>query len=376
MTMAEESRETSKRLVIKVGSSVIAPALDLSSDRLGPIATQIDELMEAGHRVALVSSGAIAAGLAELSLRSMPETIVDRQAAAAVGQTRLMNAWASAFGDRTIAQVLLTEDDLDHRERFLNARRTIESLQRRGVVPILNENDSVSFDEIKLGDNDRLSAIAAASLGADLLVVLSEAPGLLDADGRVMAEVRQTEDVRTLVRDETSHSGTGGMHTKLDAASIALAHSFEMVIASGQEPDAITKAVSGESIGTRFIPDRRQSLGARKSWIGLAAKTRGRLVVDEGARIALVDQGASLLPKGVIQVNGEFIRGSVVEIASQDGEVFARGIVSYATAETLAIKGQQTSSIAASLGYHYADEVVHRDDLLILTPQLARTLRR
>ncbi|MEM9082821.1 MAG: glutamate 5-kinase [Planctomycetota bacterium] len=374
--MNDLSGSTSRRIVVKVGSSVIAPGLAVSEDRLASIARQISMLIEAGHRVTLVTSGAIAAGLAGLSLDAMPEAIIERQTAAAVGQTKLMNAWAHAFTSRTIAQVLLTEDDLDHRERFLNARRTIESLQHHGVVPILNENDSVSFEEIRLGDNDRLSAIAAASLGADLLIVLSVAPGLLDEEGRLIGEVRQTEDVREHVRDDTSASGTGGMHTKLDAASIALAHSFEMVIASGEEPDVVTRVVSGEAVGTRFIPDRRQPLAARKSWIGLAAKTRGRLVVDEGARAALVDQGASLLPKGIAQVKGEFVRGSVVEIASQDGEVFARGIVSYATADVLAIKGQQTSGIAVSLGYHYADEVVHRDDLLILTPQLARTLRR
>ncbi|MEM1166637.1 MAG: glutamate 5-kinase [Planctomycetota bacterium] len=354
--------------VVKVGSAVIAPGACLDPARVRAIVAGIAERLDAGDAVCLVSSGAVACGLEPIGLTAMPAAIVDRQAAAAVGQQRLVRAWADAFEahHRVVAQVLLTEDDLDDRARFLNARRTIESLLERGVVPIINENDSVSHDEMRLGDNDRLSALVSVLISADRLVMLSVAPGVLDAAGAVVAEIADVDAARALVRDDRSGTGIGGMATKLDAAAIAVTHGVDTVIAPGDDPEAVGAALRGEPVGTRFPAVADAGPVARKSWIGFSAKVRGTIRVDEGAARALVERGASLLPKGVTAVEGEFGQGAAVAVVGPDGIEIARGLIAYPAPDARRIAGLPAASIEEALGYRYADELIHRDDLLVL----------
>lgn len=368
-------------VVVKIGSAILAPGGRLDPGRLGALAEEIATLRRAGIGVCVVSSGAVACGLAPLGWDSMPARIADRQVAAAVGQPVLMRAWSAALEARGLhaAQVLLTADDADRRERFINARRTLETLIERGVVPIVNENDSVAYDEIKLGDNDRLSALAAHLAGADLLVMLSQARGLCEGgpSGPVIPIVEDLAQARRHATDERSATGVGGMATKLDAASAALALGIEVVLASGVEvargDGGVLKRIcagAGEGIGTRFV--RAQGLdrvAARKHWIGHGTTVRGTVIVDEGAERALVDRGASLLPKGIVGVACKgrgFGVGETVEIRVEGGRVFARGIVGYSSTEIERIRGRGASEIAGVLGYATCDEVVHRDNLYVL----------
>jgi glutamate 5-kinase len=275
--------------------------------------------------------------------------------------------------DLAAAQVLLTTDDFGHRERFLNAKHTLETLLEAGVVPIINENDSVVFDEIKLGDNDRLSALVATAIDADLLVLLSLAPGLMDlATGAVIPVVTDIAQARFFVDASMSSGvGTGGMSTKLDAAAIAVEHGIPTHLTRGptnETPDPVARVVSGDGGGTRFEPVGGGAGGAggprsRKSWIAHATKPRGVIVVDDGAARAVRERGASLLPGGVVRVEGRFEPGAPVDIVDRDGQRVARGLASYSSTDIERIKGVRSDAIAGILGYAYADEVVHRDDL-------------
>lgn len=363
------SPQASKRLVVKVGSAVLADQGGLSIASVERLARDIGRVRHAGWEVVLVSSGAIASGFRALGLAKPPKAIRQKQAAAAIGQQRLMAAYAQAFAESgtTVAQVLLTADDFDHRLRFLNARRTLETLLEHRVLPIINENDSVSFAEIKLGDNDRLAALTSAMLRADSLVMLSTAPGLWASGTRkVIPVVESIDAARTHVRAEKSGVGTGGMTTKLDAAEIVTTLGIECVIAPGSTESVLERVLAGESIGTRFIAQRSR-IDSRRRWIGLSARARGTIEIDAGAARALAARGASLLPSGITDVSGDFDTGSVVEIVHQ-GTTIARGLTAYAAAEIRQIRGLRASQIAERLGYTHCDEVVHRDDLL-LTPQ-------
>ncbi len=365
-------------VVVKIGSAILAPGGRLDVSRLEAMAAEIAGLRAAGVGVCVVSSGAVACGLGPLGWGAMPARIADRQVAAAVGQPVLMRAWSAALEARGLhaAQVLLTADDADRRERFINARRTLETLIERGVVPIVNENDSVAYDEIKLGDNDRLSALAAHLAGADLLIMLSQARGLCEGGpgGRVIPVVEDLAEARRHATDERSATGVGGMATKLDAAGAALALGIEVVLASGEEVaggdgSVLRRVCAGEAIGTRFVRaggvDR---VAARKHWIGHGTTVRGAVIVDEGAKRALVERGASLLPKGIARVECKargFGVGETVEIRVEGGAAFARGIVSYSSAEIDRIRGRAASEIGGVLGYTTCDEVVHRDNLYV-----------
>ncbi len=368
-------------VVVKIGSAILAPGGRLDPGRLDALANEIATLRQAGIGVCVVSSGAVACGLAPLGWASMPARIADRQVAAAVGQPVLMRAWSAALEARGLhaAQVLLTADDADRRERFINARRTLETLLEVGVVPIVNENDSVAYDEIKLGDNDRLSALAAHLAGADLLIMLSQARGLCEGGpmGPVIPVVEDLARARLHATDERSATGVGGMATKLDAAGAALALGIEVVLASGEEVAGgdgrvLQRICAGGQghIGTRFIrPRGLDRTAARKHWIGHGTTVRGAVIVDEGARRALVERGASLLPKGIVGVlckGRAFGVGETVEIRQGDGPAFARGIVSYSSTEIERIRGRAASEIAGVLGYTTCDEVVHRDNLYML----------
>ena len=368
-------------VVIKIGSAIVAPSGRLDPDTVARLAREITAVVRTGRAVVLVSSGAVACGLSALGLAAMPDRIVDRQAAAAAGQPRLVGAWMEALTANGVpgAQVLLTADDVEDRARFVNARATIERLVSARVVPVVNENDSVAFDELRLGDNDRLSALTAGLSGADRLVILSEAPGLCRGGpgGEVIPVVEDPEAARVHVGRSKSSTGVGGMMTKLEAAGMARSMGIETVIAPGAEPGSLVSAALGEAIGTRFPPASGAVSrgGARKHWIGHAARTLGELEIDAGAARALRERGASLLPKGVVAVRtvgGPFGIGSPVEIVC-DGLSVGRGLVSYASGEVEKILGAASAEISARLGYTYCDEVVHRDNL-ILNGTVAETL--
>lgn len=364
---------TSRRIIIKVGSAVLAPQGELSTTAIERLAGQIAELTLAGRQIVLVSSGAVASGFRQLGLSKPPKTIRLKQAAAAIGQQRLMARYAAAL-EKTklhVAQVLLTAEDFDQRSRFLNARHTLETLLEHGVVPVINENDSVSFDEIKLGDNDRLSALTASMLRADLLVMLSSVPGLLAGQSkRVVSRVTSVVEARSYVRAEKSGVGTGGMSTKLDAASIVTRVGIPAIIASGELDRVVPRILEGEEIGTIFEVEAfgKRSVDARRRWIGLSARPKGAIIIDAGASVAVRSRGASLLPSGISSVEGDFERGSIVEIREKGGKPIAKGLSAYSAKEIAQIRGKKAGEIAKVLGYIHADEVVHRDDLLLIMP--------
>lgn len=360
-----------RRVVVKVGSAVIVREGRLDRTQIDRLAAEVSGLRRRGVEVVIVSSGAVAGGLAGLGMEGAPRRILDKQAAAAIGQQRLMRAWGDALseaGGHTTGQVLLTADDLEDRTRYLNARHTLERLLLAGAVPVVNENDSVSFDELRLGDNDRLSALVAAALDADLLLMLSTVQGLQDRDGEVVREVADIARVRELVRADTSGPGTGGMATKLDAAQIATSNGVACVIAGGARARAITDAADGADVGTRFVV-RASGPSARKAWIAYSAKVRGVVVIDTGAIEAIKQRGASLLPKGIVDVHGDFPMGAVVELRGPSGDPIARGLACYASEDLRRIRGKRAGEIESTLGFSYADAAVHRDDLTLVEPE-------
>lgn len=358
-----------RRLVVKVGSAVLAPQGVPDDAAFARLAADVAGVRASGVSVTLVSSGAVASGFRVLGFPSPPRTIVQKQAAAAVGQHRLMDSWARAFAasGAPVAQVLFTAEDLDHRARFLNARRTLGELLARGAVPIVNENDSVSFAEIRLGDNDRLSALAANLVDADLLLILSTVDGLHDARGRdrVVPCVRNRAEAEAHVRPDRSATGVGGMATKVEAASLAARWGIPTVVAGGRHSGVVSRVLAGEPIGTLFEA-RAARTGARKRWLGSSARSRGVIVVDEGAALAIVGRGASLLPSGIVSITGDFAQDATVDIAGSDGRIIARGLCAYSAADARKIAGRRSAAIGGILGAAYCDEVVHRNDLVVL----------
>ena len=364
-----------KRLVVKVGSGLIsAPGQGLLPDRIGALADELAALTKDGREVVVVSSGAIAAGMARLGLTQRPRSIPEKQAAAAVGQSALMWHYEQAFARHGIrvAQVLVTQEDISARPRYLNARNTLQVLLRFRVVPVVNENDTVAVEEIKVGDNDNLAALVAHLVDADLLVILTDVDGLYTGDPRVDPEARRletvdavTEEIERLVWDADGQISVGGMSTKLEAARKVTSSGIPMVIASGRVPGTLRRVLRGEPLGTYFVP-RGDRLAGRKRWIAFAVPPQGRLTVDAGARSALVERGKSLLPSGVVEVEGEFHAGEVVSLSAADGKEFARGLTNYDAAELRKIQGAKTKDLEERLGYKSFDEVIHRDNLVLL----------
>jgi len=364
-----------KRLVVKVGSGLIsAPGQGLLPDRIGALADELAALAKDGREVVVVSSGAIASGMARLGLTQRPRSIPEKQAAAAVGQSALMWHYEQAFARHGIrvAQVLVTQEDISARPRYLNARNTLQVLLRFRVVPVVNENDTVAVEEIKVGDNDNLAALVAALIDADLLVILTDVDGLYTGDPRVDPEARRletvdavTEEIERLVWDAEGQVSVGGMSTKLEAARKVTSSGIPMVIASGRVPGTLRRVLRGEPLGTYFVP-RGDRLAGRKRWIAFAVPPQGRLTVDAGARSALVERGKSLLPSGVVEVEGEFHAGEVVSLSAADGKEFARGLTNYDAAELRKIQGAKTKDLEERLGYKSFDEVIHRDNLVLL----------
>ena len=364
-----------KRLVVKVGSGLISsPETGLDPGRIGALADEMAALRNDGKEVALVSSGAIASGMSRLGLARRPRSIPEKQAAAAVGQSALMWHYEQAFARHGIrvAQVLLTQEDMSNRSRYQNARNTLLVLLRFRVLPVINENDTVAVEEIKLGDNDNLAALVAHLIDADLLVLLTDVDGLYTGDPRRDPGARRldtveavTEEVERLVWNAESRVSVGGMSTKLEAAQKATSSGIPMVIASGQAPGTLRRVLRGEPVGTYFVA-RGDRLAARKRWIAFAVPPQGRLTVDAGARHALTERGKSLLPSGVIEVEGEFHAGEVVSLSEADGKEFARGLTNYDSVELRRIRGARTAALEGLLGYKSFDEVIHRDNLVLL----------
>ncbi len=359
-----------RRVVVKIGTAVLTDdqgQIDLQV--LQELARQCEQTVAAGRQVSLVSSGAIALGRAQLALEARPKKMDALQACAAVGQSQLIRLWSEAFAPfgRTVAQVLLTHADLADRQRFLNARRCLFELSRRGAIPVINENDTVSVEEIAFGDNDALSGQIANLLNADLLIMLSVAPGLLDGDRCVPEVAPGDRRIDRLIWKETSGSGTGGMITKVGAARSVAARGALAIIAPGKLPGVLDRVFSGEELGTLFLP-APQAMSSRAQWIAHTLRAKGSLSLDKGAAEALVLRKRSLLPTGVVGVEGSFSRGDPVDLAGPDGSIFARGLSAYSSAELGMIRGRRTREIYGILGYHLGDEVIHRDDLVILKP--------
>ncbi len=362
-----------RRLVIKVGSAVLSDPNGLRADVIANLARQIDAIIRDGREVVLVTSGAIAAGRARLGRRA--STIAERQAAAATGQIDLMRQWAKAFDahGRTVAQLLLTHQDLAERKRRLNATHTIESLFAAGVIPIVNENDTVAVEEIRMGDNDVLSSLVAGMVQAGLLIILSDVAGVLTGDPRTRSDARliplitdPEAGMRGLVAESAGPLGSGGMATKLKAARQAARAGICVIIAPGRETDTLTAALDpSREIGTLVLPARRR-LPGRKHWIAFALRPSGALALDRGAAEALRSKGRSLLPSGIREVRGEFASGDCVSLLDSDGVEFGRGLVNYPAADVLKVKGMRSQEIPRVLGYKVADEIIHRDNFVLI----------
>ncbi|MBL7497197.1 glutamate 5-kinase [Frankia sp. CNm7] len=364
--------EHAQRVVVKVGSSSLTTAAGgLDADRLKALVASVRPL--AGRRLVLVSSGAIAAGLAPLGLSRRPRDLATLQAAASVGQSALVHQYAEAFGHsgHQVGQVLLTATDVIRRTHYRNARTALDRLLELGIVPIVNENDAVATQEIRFGDNDRLAAIVAHLVSADLLVLLSDVDGLYDANPRLgpanlVREVRSDADLEGLSAKGTGTAGvgTGGMATKIDAARMAASGGVTTIVTSAA---LAAEALAGKEVGTVFHPTgpRRAS---RLLWLAHATTPQGRLHLDAGAVAAVVDRRASLLPAGLTAVDGEFAAGDPVDLVDPAGRPVARGLVAFDSAELPGMLGRGTAELAADLGPSYEREVVHRDDLVLLLP--------
>jgi glutamate 5-kinase len=362
-----------KRVVIKIGSSVISDANGLNDQMLDALCQDVHQLAERGYEVILVSSGAVAAGKADLGIKGKPPTIPLKQAAAAIGQSRLMRAYKERLraSGHTVAQVLLTRDDLANRRRYLNARNTLLTLIDHQVIPVINENDTVVVDEIRFGDNDNLSAMTTNLVEAGLLVILSDVDGLYDKDpGRhadatlVPVVERITEAIEEMAGDTISSLGTGGMMTKIKAAKRALLCGAAAAIINGRTPGNLLRLFDGDEIGTYFLPARGR-MAARKHWIAFTKKPRGKLLLDDGAIKAVAERGKSLLPSGISGIEGDFERGDAIRICSLDGKEMARGVINYSKTELVQILGRKSTEIEQILGYKYGDEVVHRDNMVL-----------
>lgn len=358
--MHRDSLSSVSRLVVKLGTGVLTDSHKLIDPaQLEQLVAQVAALRKSGKEIVLVTSGAVGAGMGALGYQSRPTGLAEKQACAAVGQSRLMAAYDKLFSmhNLVVAQVLLTHEDLEHHERHLNARNTLVTLLNRGVIPIINENDAVSFTEIKFGDNDKLSALVASFLPADLLVILTTVDGVIENFGsknaKTLSVIEQINPaVEKMAGGTTSETAVGGMKSKIDAAKIVIRSGIPLVIASGKKKNTLVKVLNGEDEGTLFIAPPTKMQG-RKRWIAFFHHPKGAIFVDNGAKKALRENGKSLLPPGVAHCEGEFVAGDVVRICDSDGMEFARGIARFSAVE---IRAQKLTRVV----------VVHRDDLVIL----------
>lgn len=364
-----------KRIVVKVGTSTLAyPNGRMNIQHIDMLVKQLVDLSNRGLEVLLVTSGAIGAGLGRMNKDKKPDTIPEKQAAAAIGQGILLHMYEKLFSEYgiTIAQILLTKEDMSDRNRFLNARNVLFQLLKDGVIPVINENDTIAVDEIKFGDNDTLSAIVSGIVEADLLVLLSDIDCLYDSDPRENPSAKPinyvediTPEIESMAGGAGTSLGTGGMATKVKAARIATASGTAMVIAKGDEENIIADILNGREKGTWFKP-MIHPLQARKRWIAFGKKVEGKLIIDEGAEKALVEGGKSLLPGGVVSIEGSFHKGDEVLVLNSAAQEIARGLVNYSSMEIMKIKGLKSGDIEQVVGYRDYDELIHRDNMVML----------
>jgi len=373
--LRQEIATTATTIVVKVGTRVLTRSDGrLDRQQIAQLAEELSRAVDGGRKVALVSSGAVGAGMGRLGLATRPTDVAQLQAVAAIGQSVLVEAYERELRSHGChaAQILLTAEDLDHRTRYLNARNTILTLFEYNAIPIINENDTVSVDELQttFGDNDRLAAIVTNLIQAPLLVLLSDVEGLYDDDpavpgSQVVPTVKRLDDsILGLVRHRAGGLGKGGMASKLEAARQATVGGENVIIAGGRQPGVLTRILAGEPVGTLVLA-QGQLVTARKRWIGFTVQPRGHLVLDAGAHRAVRHQGRSLLSIGVLDVVGQFGKGEVVALRDVDGREFARGLTNYKAEDLRKIKGLRTSQIAQALGHCPYDEVVHRDNMVL-----------
>lgn len=362
-----------RRLVIKVGSAVLADEEGLSRAVVENLASEISRFMRQGYEIVLVSSGAIACGRRKLDIPERNFTLQEKQALAAVGQSALIQAYEEAFSRyaQPVAQILLTREDLEDRQRYLNARNTLRVLLRWRVLPIVNENDTVAVEEIQFGDNDLLSAMVVGLVEADLLICLSEVDALYERDPRedpaarpVPLVTRITPEIEAMAGQKPGRFGRGGMVSKLRAARMVTSLGVPMIIAPGRTPLVLERIFSGEDLGTLFLPERKP-ISPRKFWIAHHLKPEGKLYLDRGAVEAIVKRGKSLLPAGIKAVEGEFPRGACVECVDESGRVVALGLSNYSSEELRCIAGVRSCEIPEKLGFKGKEEVIHRDNLAV-----------
>ena len=375
MTDYRQNLKNSKCIVIKIGSSTLAhPNGRLDIQRFEKITAQIANLYNMGIKIIFVTSGAIGAGMGRLNMKTRPKTIPQKQAAAAVGQGVLLHMYEKLFSEYgiTVAQILLTAEDTKNRKRYINARNALYALLDMGVIPIINENDAVAVDEIKIGDNDTLSAIVSSIVEADLLILLSDIDGLYDdnpstnPDAKLIDYVPYlTHEIENMAGGSGSSLGTGGMATKIRAAEIAVTSGTAMIIARGSRDGVLNDIIEGKKIGTYFAP-KTDVLNAKKHWIAYGLGTEGNIIIDCGAAAAILEGGKSLLPGGITDVEGSFEEGDIVSVLNCDKKEIARGISYYSSKDIEIIKGSKSSEIEKKLGYKNFDEIIHRDNLVVL----------
>ncbi len=362
-----------RRVVVKIGSSLITDNQSLSEEKIDGLAGEISRLQKEGREMLITSSGAIVAGMGRLGLNRRPRNIPEKQAAAAIGQSYLVWAYERAFSRRQcqVAQILLTQDEFSFRRRYLNARNTLFTLLSHRVIPIANENDSVAVEEIQVGDNDTLSATVACLAEADLLLILSDVPGFYTADPHcdegaclIPTVTEVSEELVAAAGTSRSETGTGGMATKLMAARKVMDFGIPMVILDGRDPASIGQVMAGKEVGSLFVPPHR-TMARRKHWILHSIPPQGRIAVDAGAARAISRGGKSLLPAGVKNVHGAFNAGDSVRIIGPDEREIARGLTNYSAADVTRIKGLKTDQVQLVLGFTY-DEIIHRDDLVLV----------
>jgi glutamate 5-kinase len=365
-----------KKIVVKIGTGVLTTDDGcLDKNQIKQLAGQVVELKKMGYGVVVVSSGAIGSGMGELGIEKRPATLPELQAVASIGQSKLISMYDECFKLHGFhaAQILLTREDFENRQRYLNACNTIHTLFQLNAIPVVNENDTISVDEIAFGDNDALSAFVTNLLNAELLIILSSVDGLYDRcpTAKSKATVIQivehvSDDIKNLAFNTKTLMGVGGMQTKLDAASVVTKAGEAVVIANGRTDNVLKRVMQGENLGTLFLPNK-EKLTSRKRWIGYTMKSRGTIYVDVGAICALSEKGKSLLASGIVSVEGDFNKGDIISISSKEDKViFAKGLTNYSSEEIEKIKGRSTSEITKVLGYKLYDEVIHRDNMVIL----------
>ena len=371
--MPKQRLINARRVVVKLGSNVITAKNNLNLEVIESISNQVSTLMDKGVEVILVSSGAMAAGLRKMQMERRPDEIPKRQAISAIGQSGLMNAYEKSFGacHKLVAQILLTGEDLNNRKRYLNARNTLHTLIDWKVVPVINENDTIMVDEIKLGDNDNLAAMITLLMDADFLFSLTDIDGLYDKDPRQFADAKLIPKVTSFKKEIEEFAsvipgtlGTGGMLSKIQAARKVTSAGIPMIVARGDIKNILLRLFNGEDHGTYFVP-RKEKMPSRKCWIAYTLAPRGSLVIDDGAVRAVRQNGKSLLPIGVAAVEGEFEQGAAVSFKTSANKIIGIGLVNYRSSDINLIKGLKTSQIEACLGGKHYDEIIHRNNLVL-----------